>query len=345
MEKLLVITQKIDKGDGILGFFHGWLKAFHTVGVPMSAICLSKGKTDLPEEISVYSLGKENSAVSKIVYAIRFYKLLWSLRGTYDNVFVHMNQEYILLAGLFWRMTGKKVIFWYNHTHGNIFTKIAMGLANRTCHTSLYAATSGTSKSVRMPAGIDTNIFNEEYGGTHKDILFLGRISPVKNVDIFVRALIILKRKGIDFGAKIYGSPGRGENEYYESIVNLSEENDLNLAFMGPVSNFEAPSVYRDSLVTVNLTPKGNYDKTVLEAALCGSISVASSEAFIDMIPKECMFAEGDADDLARVLEEISSATKEKKDEIVKVEKDYVFENHSLSSLVVALKNLFINKI
>ncbi len=63
--KLLIITQKVDQNDDILGFFHQWVREFAENCEKVTVICLQKGEYDLPDNVKVLSLGKEQpSAVS-----------------------------------------------------------------------------------------------------------------------------------------------------------------------------------------------------------------------------------------------------------------------------------------
>jgi len=57
--KILVITQEISRQSPVLGFFHGWLAAFSKRFESITAVCLKKGDYDLPANVSVFSLGKE----------------------------------------------------------------------------------------------------------------------------------------------------------------------------------------------------------------------------------------------------------------------------------------------
>jgi hypothetical protein len=104
--KLLIITQKINKNDPILGFFHGWVKEFSKHFDSIVAICLEKGEYDMPTNVKVLSLGKE-SGHSKVKYLLNFYKFIWQERNNYDAVFVHMNPVYVVLGGLLWKIIGE----------------------------------------------------------------------------------------------------------------------------------------------------------------------------------------------------------------------------------------------
>ena len=106
--RLLIITQKVDKNDPILGFFHRWIEEFAKHCESVIVICLQKGEYNLPQNVKVLSLGKE-SKHSNIRYIVCFYMYLWQERNNYDSVFVHMNQEYVILGACFWKLWYKKV--------------------------------------------------------------------------------------------------------------------------------------------------------------------------------------------------------------------------------------------
>jgi len=65
--RLLIITQKVDKNDPILGFFHRWIEEFAKYCQSIIVICLQKGEYNLPKNIKILSLGKEKGK-SKIKY-------------------------------------------------------------------------------------------------------------------------------------------------------------------------------------------------------------------------------------------------------------------------------------
>lgn len=304
MKKLLIITQKVDKNDPILGFFHRWILEFSKNLAKVTVICLEKGEYDLPENVEVLSLGKEEGK-SKLKYIFRFFKYVFN--DDYDAVFVHMNQEYVLLGSWFWKLKSKRVALWYNHTFGNLFTKIAMNFSDIVFHTSPYAFTANSKKSKRMPAGIDTDIFKQidKVDKIKNSILYIGRIDEVKNVKLLIDAIEILKHKYPSIVVNIYGKASAG-SEWYEDSLKLKVKNlklENNVTFHKPVPNTNTPEIYSMHEITVNMTPKGNYDKTVLEAMACGSLPVVSSVAFKDFLPKEFIFRENNVKDFAEKLE------------------------------------------
>lgn len=338
--KLLFITQKIDENDDVLGFVHGWLAEFSSHFSSIKGLCLYKGSHHLPDNVSVVSLGKENE-VSRLTYITRFYSFIWNERKSYDAVFVHMNVEYILLGSLFWRLTGKRVVLWYNHTYGDWKGRLAMKLANKVCHTSPYAFTAGTSKSVIMPAGINTRQFAfAENNKEARSILYIGRIARVKKVDLFVRALRLLHEKGIDFMLHLYGKADdvQYKKELDELALPLVESSKLQ--FCGSVANKDASEIFARHQVSVNLTPAGNFDKTVLESMACGCIPVVSSKAFVGIVSPECITEEDNPEKLAEKIQYILALPESRKIEMRKEMRSKVEREHGLGVLAEKIRSL-----
>ena len=265
---LLILTQKVNKNDPILGFFHRWIEEFSKKFEKVTVICLEKGEYNLPSNVKVYSLGKE-SGKSKIKYVKNFLNLILGLHKEYDSVFVHMNQEYILLGGFIWKILRKKIYFWRNHQFGNTFTRIAVWFADKVFCTSKFAFVAKYKKTILMPVGINTNVFKSEIRNPKSEIrnkiLFLGRMDTIKKPDLLVEALNILDKKGIDFVCDFYGNPTPDTGDYFESLKNKVEKLNLKnkINFYKSVPNYETPKIYREHNIYVNLTPSGSFDKTI----------------------------------------------------------------------------------
>ncbi|MDP3661349.1 MAG: glycosyltransferase [bacterium] len=349
--RLLFITQAVDERDPVLGFVCNWLRVFAKDFEHISAVCLRKGEYDLPQNVSVRSLTLDvdglqtSSVVLKIKRTMRFLRYVWRTRNEYDAVFVHMNQEYILLAGLLWRLLGKPVALWYNHTAGSVWTKIAMRIATVVFHTSPYAFTAGSAKSIRMPAGIDTKRFASvpEVIRTPHSILYLGRIAPIKGVKELVEATLALRARGENFTLTICGDALPRDAVYEREVRALAEPlaREGICRFLRAIPNTEAPRLLSAHEIFVNLTPRGNYDKTVLEAAACGALPVVSSPAFRDALPTELFFEERNPQSLADALERVFALSEERREEIKTQLRNYVVETHDLSLLVKKVKNIF----
>lgn len=341
--RLLILTQKIDINDDLLGFFHHWLEKFAEKFEKIIVICLQKGEYNLPPNIKILSLGKEDS-YSRWKYLFRFYKYVFKERNNYEAVFVHMNQIYVILGGLFWRLQNKKIGFWYNHRQGTFLTRMAGLLANIVFHTSPLAFTARFKKAKIMPVGIDTERFSTQGGKIKNSILYLGRISPVKNLDILIEAVRLLDQNKIPFILNIVGEPGEKDEDYFKKIKDssLELEKEGKIRFWGGVPNYKTPALYSQNEIFANLTDSGSLDKTIFEAMACQTLVLVSNRSFENILPPQFIFAEKNAEDLSEKIISLSGLTTEEKNKYALNFRKYVEENHSLDNLIKKLCNTII---
>jgi glycosyltransferase involved in cell wall biosynthesis len=306
--KLLVITQAVDTENGALGFFVGWLRELATRFESIEVVCLYEGTHALPPNVRVHSLGKEDGG-SRIQYAWRTYEYAWDLRDEYDAVFVHMNQEYVLLAGWLWRLMGKRVYMWRNHYSGSWLTDIAAAFCTKVFCTSKHSYTAKYKKTVLMPVGIDLSRFERANGAqegaalhTFRSILFLARIAPSKRPEMLIDALGTVLARGVSFTADIVGSPADGDEGYAHSLETRAESLGLHdrVRFLDGVPHEQTPALYAAHDIFVNCSPSGMFDKTLFEAAAAGCRVIAASDDFKDAAGEETYAP--DADQLAERL-------------------------------------------
>ncbi len=337
--RLLFITQKIDKDDGVLGVYHHWVEELAKTTAHISVICLYQGRTELPENVTVYSLGKEHGQ-SRLKYIFNFYKYLWRLRGAYDRVLVHMNPEYMLLAGWWWKMSGREPLLWYNHPMGDWKARIAIALASKVLHTSPFAFSARYKKAVAMPVGIDTDAFRPmpslRAAANQNSILYLGRLSPIKYIEVLIDALLQLDAKGIDFTLTIAGEPSKESEVAYAERLKRQAESLVKkgkVVFRKGVPNTQAVELYNSHALSVNLTPTGSFDKTIIEAMACETPVIASNKALETMLAAEFLFKERSADDLAEKIGAFLKMPETTRREIGSRLRAAVLEKHSLARL------------
>jgi len=340
---LLILTQKIDKNDDVLGFMHGWVSEFAKKFNEITVITLGVGEYDLPKNVKVLSLGKESSR-SRIKYIFKFYKYIWQERKNYDAVFVHMNREYMILGGWLWKIWRKKTIFWYNHKRGNLMSLLAGFFANKICYTSPYSffARKKWNKAKKMSAGIDTERFKKmpEVKKIKNSILCLGRISKVKNVDVLIDVAKMLDNEGYDFIIDIYGEGIESESDYLPKLKEQAKLliNKGKVRFLGKISNTDAPKIFNQYELYVNLTNSGSYDKTILEAMACELSVIVSNRSFEGVLLDSSIFKEKDARDLAK---KTLVFMKDKNIQNKEMLRTYVIQDQSLKKLLSGLKEYY----
>ncbi|MDP2594123.1 MAG: glycosyltransferase family 4 protein [bacterium] len=341
--RILIVTQAVDQDDPALGFFHRWLEEFAPRFESIEVICLKSGRSDLPKNVRVYSLGKERGKASRFVYTVRFLRFAWRLRCDYDAVFVHMNEEYLLIAGWLWRLLGKRIVLWRNHKVGSWRTRLAVVLSHTACYTSPGAFVAHYRKAVQMPIGIDTDFFipPKSLPAPHT-VLFLGRLDPVKKVEVFVDALRETRRP---FLADIYGSPTKPDSLYSRNIAEQAQPFvEKGTVTLHPgVSHERTRELYRSHTIYVNLTPSGSFDKTIGEAMASGCIVVCANDAVRSVIRPELIARDGDARDVTRALETVLGLSEFERAAETRKLRAYIEENHSLKELTGKLANELIN--
>ena len=271
--KLLIVTQVVDTEDPVLGFFTRWIDELAARLDQVTVICLKKGAYRAPHNVRVYSLGKERGRAGGLTYGLRFLRLAWRLRHDYGAVFVHMNQEYVLIAGWLWKILGKRVYMWRNHYAGSWLTDVAAAFCDKVFCTSKHSYTAKYKKTQLMPVGVDTTRFCPDERVVRKphSILFLARIAPSKRVEMLIDALGLLKEENVPFTATIVGSPLPQDAGYYQSLKERMTKLGLDdrVTFVPAVPNHATPDLYRAHEIFVNTSPSGMFDKTLMEALAC----------------------------------------------------------------------------
>ncbi|MBI3634355.1 MAG: glycosyltransferase family 4 protein [Candidatus Yonathbacteria bacterium] len=312
--KLLILTQKVDSRDSILGFFHRWIEEFAKHCGQVTVIALGVGEYHLPKNVRVFSLGKERGA-SRLKYIINFYRLIWRERKNYDAVFVHMNQVYALLGGLVWRVLRKPVGLWYVHRANTFSLWLAEKFIDVVFTSRKEGFTIATNKSMYLGHGIDVGVAVRPRGYREKRddraILCVGRLTPIKDQETIIRACGILAREGVPFtGVFVGDSVTEKDKEYKKNLLNLvlKEEIKDRVFFKGNVKQENLFPFYWKSGIHMNACPTGGLDKVVIEGILGGAIPLVANETFRDAFGEyadRLIFRHNDAESLAKHIKDI----------------------------------------
>ncbi len=346
---LLILTQKVDKNDDILGFFHGWLLEFAKNYEKITVICLYEGEHNLPNNVKVLSLGKEKG-VSRLKYILDFYKYIWKERNNYDQVFVHMNQIYVILGGLFWRLRGKKVGLWYAHGSVPFGLRFAEKISNY-IFTSTKSGFRLNSKKLKIIGqGIDTNLFKPQNSIEEKEIfeiISVGRISPVKDYETTIKAIEILNKKGKKIRLKIIGGLGlSSQQNYLNKLKKMVSEKSLDniIEFCGGVPSKDILGYLQKSDLYINTSHTGSLDKTVLEAMSCGLPVLTCNEALKEVLgeyKEKLMFSKKDPEEFSNKIEDIMKMDISGRIILGQKLREIVIKDHNLENFIKKIVEVF----
>ncbi len=339
--KLLILTQKVDRADANLGFFHKWLEEFSTHAEQVTVITLEKGEYTLPSNVKVLSLGKEEHK-SRLMYVLRFYKYIWQERKTYDAVFIHMNAEYAVLGGLVWNILGKKVGLWYTHKSVSWRLKIAEKFVTHIFSASQESFRLVTPKLIVTGHGIDTNFFSPKDISKPRifTILSAGRISRVKNITLLIESIAQLRTKKPDVLLRIAGEAVTRDDIQYEHEIKLKLRTyklKEHVHFIGPLANSQMDDFYRSGHVFVNVSDTGSFDKAVLEAMACGVHVLTSNEAFKSVLNPD-FFVDKEPGKIAEKLMALSTKP------VDRALREFVVNKNNLSILIKRIIELYNGK-
>lgn len=346
--KLLVCTQAVDKDDPILGFFHGWLFEFARHCESLEVICLREGKHDLPENVHVHTLGKthrgESLFIDSVRYGFRFLFLALRLMRRYDQVFVHMNPEYVLLGALFWKISKKPVALWYTHKSVTLKLRIATLLI---CYVFTASAESFRIKSKKVVVtghGIDTDRFDAPRT-PHKEglrIITVGRLSRSKNILCLIRAMAELPRLGVTYRCAIVGDAITKDDEKYRDEIQWKiQEMDIGrwVTLEGEKSNADIPPLLAEADIFLHAGDTGSLDKAMLEAMSERCVVISSNDAARPILEKIDwrLVAKPDPTSFATAIQRVYELTENERSHIGESLRAVVVADHSLRRLTTRI--------
>jgi glycosyltransferase involved in cell wall biosynthesis len=336
---LLITTQIVSVEDPVLGFFHRWILEFAQHFERIDVICLKAGTYHLPANVFVHSLGKEHGE-SRVKYIFRFYayftKLFFSYRITY--VFFHMGAIYNILALPFFlirKLRGTQFFWW--KTHGKVDAlkeRIALSLVDRVCTAGSKSFDVKSEKVVVVGHAIDTDRFSMQRDARHTPgaCLMVGRIVPVKKIEVVLRALTqIGEARGITL--TLIGSPDK--REYQEELEKYAKTHSLTrVQFLGSRKQSELQAYYDEAGILLHPAYEAGLDKAVLEAMATGVIPLTSIPSYEPMIGQYGLFIQKEDDRGYRdALVRITEMSPEELSSLRTILRAIVVENHSITTL------------
>jgi glycosyltransferase involved in cell wall biosynthesis len=291
--RLLLITQKVDRDDWVLGFVHTWLERLAARVDRLDVLAGRTGRVALPSNVRVFAL-RQSAGVSRARLLLRWHALMRRLMAEgQDAVLAHMCPHYAILAAPYARLAGVPLGLWY--THRSVDWRLWLA------HALVDVVLTASQESFRLPSrkvrilghGIDTTAFSP--GPVPEGppvVLSAGRISPTKGHDVVLDAAARLAAypQVPPFEVHVAGEVHVAADAAYRARLEArAAQPDLagRVRWLGAVPHARMPVVYHSARVFVNCSDTGSLDKAVLEAMACGTPVLTSNEAFVKLLRED----------------------------------------------------------
>lgn len=288
---VLMLTRRVDKADWLAGFAHGWVErlAQHPQVKHLTVICLELGEYDLPDNVTVYSMGKEQG-----YGRLKLLQTLWdhiaSVAPNTDVIFGHMIPRYVLASLPYILRYRIPVVQWYTHRKVTLELRLVHLFASQMVTASAESFNLKSDKLTILGHGIDMRKFVPSSTlPTEQRIIAVGRLSPIKHYETLIEAVSLLVQDPAfaDVRVEIAGglTPQQGE-AYAQSLYDLVNELAVkeHITFLGPVAHEDIPDLLHTATSTVNLCPTGGVDKAVIESLASGVPAVVRNATFVDLL-------------------------------------------------------------
>ncbi len=353
--KLLIITQKVDVNDDILGFFHHWLEKLAEKKVELVVITNYLGEHNLPNNVEIYSLGKERNK-SRWHKFFRYQYLFLKFLSKVKGIFFHMCPEYVIAAGLWPKIFRKKSILWYVHTSVNWKLKLAKRLVNKIFTASKGSFGLKSNKVIITGHGINIKKFkiqDPEFKNLNRkfNIIYVGRISEIKNQKTLIKAInILVQNEFKDLKVDLIGNPITTKDQIYlRDLKNLIQKFNLEgyINFLGSIPNKDILKYYQTADLSINLCPAGGLDKAVLESMACGLLVIVFNKNFVEILEDyqdKLILNNKDEKELAEKIIKIFELKGEERKKISIFLRKQIIQYHNLSNLIDKIINEFQEK-
>lgn len=276
IEKLYIFNLATDLDDPLLAFTHDWVKASLCEAKNVQVVSTHVGRMDLPPEVQVREIGGGDLR-KRVVGIIRLFWILIEILSDRKKVivFYHMSNKFAALIGLPLRMLRVRQGFWYSHSASPLSFKLAAKFSNLVFSSSPHALPISNKKCRYVGHGIDFSGFpliSDNVTTSRKSFISLGRISPIKNLELFIKA--VADSNSTDKVIHLAGPIGKNMG-YKKKLLDLATEEKVSLVFLGEIPYSEIPHLLANYSICFTGNPKTT-DKAAIEAAAVGCFVICS---------------------------------------------------------------------
>ena len=338
-EKILILNISTDSNNTSLGFAVNWINQLSEYYIEIDVVTLNKGATHmLNDNVNVYS----HDSINKITKFIEIRKTIKNLlkNNEYRFCLSHMTTSLTLVSSTIFRFKNLQSILWYTHKGPTTFIKkIVLYLGALFSDRIITASESSFPLRFKKVTSIGHAINYEDFYRSRintesKDFLILSRISRSKNIDESIQGFLN-SVYGEMQSITIVGGTLTKQDIEYESYLKNKYSKYPNIRFAGSIPHPNLNTYIDKTGFHINNTPKGFYDKSVLETLSGGIINFYMNSEYDKNIHPEYLNIlkfDGTKDGLTKSINLISKLEKDLLLEIIQFSQEKV-KDESLKTL------------
>jgi len=280
MQKLLIFNLETNSESPVLAVGIDWIvelsKHFDSTEVGSTHV----GKRNELGKIRVEEIGGGN-LLKRFRAILRLGRLSVPLifhRGEYF-VFHHMSPRTAVFPGIIFRMIGIPQGLWYSHASKPISLRIAKKTVNYIFTSTQKSFPIHSNKISIVGHGIPIKKFKGIRGTVRRTgaILYLGRISPVKQLNFLIEEL---SRVRSQLPVVFVGS--EDQSAYARELNMMAKKAQINLTINKSINYSEVPQMMSSFKYFYSGT-RGSVDKVALEAAIAGCLILSVEQITLDL--------------------------------------------------------------
>ena len=225
--RVLWFNLATDLDDPILAFTSSWIREVANKVDSIHVITMRLGRAEFPKNVRIYSVGKEKQ-FSEPRRAWEFYRRVFRIlhQEPIDVCFSHLIPIFTILGYLPPKLHGVPIITCYAHRQRSFILKTAHHLSDRMVSTNTSSYPYRGNKLCVLGQAIDTELFKPNATISPADpplILFVGRLSPIKDPLTFIQAACLLSNQH-RFQVAVIGQILEHDREYSRIVVEEIEQ-------------------------------------------------------------------------------------------------------------------------
>jgi glycosyltransferase involved in cell wall biosynthesis len=331
---VIFICQTVDEKDPIQATTVRWIKVLseHEKIEKITVLSLRVGLFNLPKNVKVIKISGANSFVT----IVRFYnKVLSNVWKSNTVFFVYQNGYYPMLLLPFRLLLRRPVFQWLAHPHKGWKTWFNLYFGSTRIFTSTLNAFPYSRDNVSIVGqGVNLDLFRPKILKHNCDLITVGRISPVKQLDLILMALgHCYTYYGTQYTLNIVGSailPSDIEYlEYLHSIIDKYKMSD-SIRFIDTVQQSQLPEILPKAKAFI-FCCKGALGRSVVEAMSCSIPIISTNLSVAEVVPRELhddLISSISIKNLSKKIHLLMNVDEQKRVEIGSILRGVVSDNH-----------------